>query len=102
MPRSCTMYAVKNSIRALMVAMVPLAVVHAALFAMLLLGTQTAPLLLALPSPDHILGLYIIQLSIDAALLFAGHVVLRERAVSGRVAYALMGGIMAAASYAIV
>jgi hypothetical protein len=96
------MYAVKNSIRAMMVAMVPLAVVHAALFAMLLLGMQTAPLLRALPSPDHVLGLYIIQLSIDAALLFAGHVVLRGRAVSGRVAYALMGGIMAAASYAIV
>jgi hypothetical protein len=96
------MYAVKNSIRALMVAMVPLAVVHAALFAMLLLETQTAALSQALPSPDHVLGLYIIQLSIDAALLFAGHVVLRERAVSGRVAYALMGGIMAAAGYAIV
>jgi hypothetical protein len=96
------MYAVKNSVRALMVAMIPLAVVHAVLFAMLLLRTQSAPLLLALPSPDHVLVLYVGQLLIDAALLIAGHVVLRERAISGRFAYAMMGGLMAAASYAIV
>lgn len=96
------MYAVKNSTSALMVAMVPLGVVHAVLFAMLLLRTQSTPLLLALPSPDRVLVLYVGQLSIDAALLIAGHVVLRERAISGRLAYALMGGIMAAASYAIV
>jgi hypothetical protein len=96
------MYAVKNSIRALIVAVIPLGVVHAVLFAMLLLGTQTTPSLLTLPSPDHVLALYVVQLAIDTTFLFAGHMVLRERAVSGRLAYALMGGAMAAFSYAVV
>jgi hypothetical protein len=96
------MYAVKNSFRALIVAVIPLGVIHAVLFAMLLLRTQTKPSLLALPSPDRVFALYVVELAIDAALLFAGHMVLRERAVSGRLAYALMGGAMAASSYAIV
>jgi hypothetical protein len=96
------MYAVKNSTRGLIVALTPLAAIHAVLFAMLLLGTQSTPLLLALPSPDKVLTFYAAQLAIDGALLFAGHLLLRGRAVSSRGAYALMGGAMAAASYAIV
>jgi len=96
------MYAVNNSIRALIVAVMPLGAAHAVSFAMLLLRTQTKPALLALPSPDHVLALYVVQLAIDTTLLFAGHMVLRERAVSGRLAYALMGGAMAAFSYAAV
>ena len=97
------MYAVNNSIRALIVAVMPLGAVHAVSFAMLLLRTQTKPALLALPSPDHVLALYVVQLAIDTTLLFAGHMVLRERAVSGRLAYALMGGAMAVSfSYAAV
>jgi hypothetical protein len=95
------MFAVKNSIRALMVAVIPLAAIHAVLFAMQLLGTQSKPAALTLPSPDHLLALYVAQLAIDTMLLFAGHLLLRERAVSGRLAYALMGGTMAASSYAI-
>jgi hypothetical protein len=96
------MYAVRNSIRALCVALIPLATVHAVLVAMALLGTQTEPVLLALPAPDKVLALYALQLAIDAALIFVGHLVLRERAISSRTAYTLMGGIMAAAAYAIV
>jgi hypothetical protein len=96
------MYAVKNSARALITAAIPLAAVHAVSFAMLLLRTQTSPVLLALPSADKVLVLYIVQLAFDTALLFGGHLMLRERAISGRLAYALMGGAMAAASYAIV
>jgi hypothetical protein len=76
--------------------------VHAVSFAMLLLRTQTSPVLLALPSPDKVLVLYLAQLAFDTALLFAGHLMLRRRAIAGRLAYALMGGAMAAASYAIV
>jgi hypothetical protein len=96
------MYAVKNSARALMTAAIPFAAVHAVSFAVLLLRTQTSPILLALPSPDTVLVLYLIRLTFDTALLFVGHLMLRARAVSGRLAYALMGGAMAAASYAIV
>jgi len=96
------MYAVKNSGSALITAAIPFAAVHAVLFAMLLLRTQSTPVLLALPSSDKVLVLYIVQLALDTTLLFSGHLVLRSRAVSGRLAYALMGGAMAAASYAIV
>jgi hypothetical protein len=96
------MYAVKNSARALIAAAIPLAAVHAVSFAMSLLRTQTFPVLLALPSADKVLVLYLVQLTFDTALLFAGHLMLRGRAISGRFAYALMGGAMAAASYAIV
>jgi hypothetical protein len=95
------MFAVKNSARALLVAVTPLAAVHAVLFAMLLLATQAPLSPLALPTPDRVFTLFVVQLAIDTALLFAGHVVLRERAISGRLAYALMGGAMAAASFAI-
>jgi hypothetical protein len=96
------MYAVKNSARALITAAIPFAALHAVSFAMLLLRTQTWPVLLALPSADKVLVLYIARLAFDTALLFTGHLVLRSRAISGRLAYALMGGAMAAASYAIV
>jgi hypothetical protein len=96
------MYAVKNSARALIFAAIPLAAVEAVFFAMSLLKFQNSSLPAALPSPDKVLVLYVIQLAISVALLFAGHLVLRERAVSGRLPYALMGGVMAAAAYAIV
>jgi hypothetical protein len=95
------MYIVKTSTRALIIALSPLAAVHAILFAMVLLRTQSTPALLDLPSPDRVLVIYVAQLAIDGALLFAGHLLLRERAISSRLAYALMGGVMAASSYAI-
>jgi hypothetical protein len=95
------MYVVKNSTRALITALSPLAAVHAILFAMVLLKTQSTPALLDLPAPDRVLVIYVAQLAIDAALLFTGHLLLRERAISSRLAYALMGGVMAVSSYAI-
>jgi hypothetical protein len=95
------MYIVKNSTRALIIALSPLAAVHAILFAMALLRTQSTPALLDLPSPDRVLVIYVAQLAIDGALLFAGHLLLRECAISSRLPYALMGGVMAASSYAI-
>ena len=94
------MYAVKNSSRALFVALIPLALVEAVLLAMALLGAQ-ATQQAETPAPDQILVFYAGRLAMDAALLFAGHWMLRQRAISSRIAYSLMGGVMAAASYAI-
>ena len=94
------MYVVKNSPRALLVALIPLAVVHAVLTAMALLGAQAAQPT-DLPAPDQVLVFYATRLATDAALLFAGHWMLRQYAISSRFAYGLMGGVMAAAGYAI-
>jgi hypothetical protein len=95
------MFVVKTSIHALIIALVPLAAVHAVLSAMALLETQTTPALLALPSPDKVVLIYAAQLANDAALLFVGHLLLRDCRISSRFAYAVMGGVMAAASYTI-
>ncbi len=94
------MYVVNNSSRALLVALIPLAVVHAVLTAMALLAAQAAHPA-DVPSPDQVLVLYLTRLATDGALLFAGHWMLRQSAISSRLAYALMGGAMAAAGYAI-
>jgi hypothetical protein len=95
------MYAVRNSQRALFVALIPLAAVHAVLLAMALLETQTVPPEASLPAPDKVLMLYVARLALDGTLLWAGHLILRRRAISSRLAYALMGGAMTAFSYAI-
>lgn len=94
------MYVVNNSSRALLVALIPLAAVHAVLTAMALLGVQ-ATQQAGVPAPDQVLVFYGTRLAIDGALLFAGHWMLRQRAIASRLAYALMGGAMAAAGYAI-
>jgi hypothetical protein len=94
------MYVVNNSSRALLVALIPLAVVHAVLTAMALLGAQAAQPT-DLPAPDQVLVLYVTRLATDGALLFAGHWMLRQSVISSRLAYALMGGTMAAAGYGI-
>ena len=94
------MYVVNNSSRALLVALIPLAVAHAVLTAMALLGTQAAQPT-DVPAPDQVLVLYVTRLAMDGALLFAGHCMLRQRAISSRLAYALMGGTMTATGYAI-
>jgi hypothetical protein len=84
----------------LLVALIPLAAVHAVLTAMALLGAQAAQPT-DIPAPDQVLVFYVTRLATDGALLFAGHWMLRQRAISSRFAYALMGGVMAAAGYAI-
>ena len=77
------MYAVKNSSRALLVALIPLAAVHVLLHALVLLGIQgtAAPGQAALPAPDVVLISFVTRLAIDAALLFAGHLALRQGAI---------------------
>jgi hypothetical protein len=93
------MYVVKNSERALLVALIPLAIVHAVLLAMALLGTQVVPSQATMPPPDRILLHYAGRPVLDGALLFAGHLVLRQFNICSRAAYALMGGAMAATGY---
>ena len=83
-----------------MVALIPLAVVHAVLTAMALLGAKAAQPA-GMPSPDQVIVFYVTRLATDGGLLFAGHWMLRQRAISSRTAYALMGGVMAATGYAI-
>ncbi|MEH2547099.1 hypothetical protein V1283_003744 [Bradyrhizobium sp. AZCC 2262] len=93
------MYVVRNSSRALFAALIPLAVVHAVLLTMAVLTTQTVPAQAVLPPPDKLLFLYAGRLALDGVLLFAGHSVLRQFNICGRIAYALIGGVMAATSY---
>ena len=93
------MYVVKNSLRALLVALIPLGLVHAVLVAMALLGAKATEV--EVPAPDQALIFYVTCLVIDGGLLFAGHWLMRQQAISSRIAYALMGGVMAAIGYAI-
>jgi hypothetical protein len=93
------MYVVNNSLRALLAALIPLGVAHAILVAMALLGAKAVEA--ELPAPDQILMFYLTRLAVDGGLLFAGHWMLRQRAISSRMAYTLMGGAMAAIGYAI-
>ena len=101
------MYAVKNSSRALLAALVPLAAVQAVLLAMALLATQVPPQAglpvrdVSLPGPDIILISYVMRLALDGAFLFGGHLLLRHCAIYSRMAYALMGGAVAALNCAI-
>ncbi|MCP3469614.1 hypothetical protein NLM33_04630 [Bradyrhizobium sp. CCGUVB1N3] len=94
------MYLVKNSLRALFAALIPLAIVEAVLMAFAIAGGQvTAPV--GVPAPDQIVVFYTGRMAMNAALLFAGHFMLRQWTISSRLAYGLMGGIMAAVSYGI-
>src|SRR5690349_4779546 len=94
------MYVVNTSARALLIALIPLALIHAVLSAMALLGAVAAQTT-DVPTSDSVLVFFVTRLAIDGALLFAGHCVLRQRAISSRLAYALMGGAVAAVGYAI-
>jgi hypothetical protein len=93
------MYVVKNSPRALMVALIPLGLIHAVLVTMAILGAKADGA--ESPAPDQVLIFYVTRLAIDGGLLFAGHWLLRQQRISSRIAYSLMGGVMAAVGYAI-
>jgi hypothetical protein len=93
------MHVVNNSPRALFVAIIPLAAVEALMLTWALMGAYAAGQADTLSS-DQILLFYAGRLATDGALLFAGHWLLRQSAISSRRAYALMGGAMAAVSYA--
>lgn len=92
------MYLVKNSPRALCAALIPLALVEAVLLVFAVAGGQvTDPV--GVPAPDQFLMVYAGRMAMNAAFLFAGHIVLRQWTISSRLAYGLMGGVMAAVSY---
>ena len=93
------MYVINNSFRALIVALIPLAVAHAVMTAMALLGAKAMEA--EAPAPDQVLMFYLPRLAIDCGLLYGGHLMLRQRRVSSRMAYAIMGGAMAVVGYAI-
>ncbi|MEK9280190.1 MULTISPECIES: hypothetical protein [unclassified Bradyrhizobium] len=91
------MYLVKNSPRALFAALIPLAIVEAVLMVFAIAGGQvTDPA--GVPAPDQIVAFYAGRMAMNAALLFAGHIMLRQWTISSRLAYGLMGGVMAAVS----
>ncbi|KYG19188.1 hypothetical protein SE92_02045 [Bradyrhizobium sp. AT1] len=94
------MYLVKNSARALFAALIPLAIVEAVLLVFAIAGGQvTDPV--GVPAPDQMLVFYAGRMAMNAALLFTGHLLLRQWTISSRLAYGSMGGVMAAVSYGI-
>jgi hypothetical protein len=93
------MYIVRNSPRALLVAVIPLAVIHGIMTALALNGATVNGG--EMPTPDHILELYLARVAIDAGLLYGGHLLLRHWTISSRMAYALMGAFMSSIGYAI-
>ncbi|WP_431202948.1 hypothetical protein ACQ86E_29395 [Bradyrhizobium betae] len=94
------MHIVKNSPRALFAALIPLAIIEAVLMVFAIAGGQVIDPV-GVPAPDQIVSLYAGRMAINAALLFAGHITLRQWTISSRLAYGLMGGVMAAVSYGI-
>ena len=95
------MFIVKTSVRAFLFALLPLLFIHGVLFAMALLGSQTTPPMVAMPSPDRALGMLAVRVALDAAGLILGHFICRGFGVGSRGAYALIGGVAAAGGYAL-
>ena len=92
------MLVIRTSVRALSLALLPAAMVHAVL---LVLSARfwfdEAPLGLA--GPDGIIALFALQLAIFGGLLFAGHMTLRHVRVYSRAAYGAIGAAAAVAAY---
>jgi hypothetical protein len=88
---------IRNSPRAFLIALLPLALLHAALMANGVAGSSASggPL----PLPDRAFLVFALRLGIDAVLLWTGHILLRAYGASSRGAYGCMGGIAAAAGY---
>jgi hypothetical protein len=90
---------IRNSIRAFFIAILPLGILEAALFANGLAGDMGAGK--AVPMPDKALGIFAARFGLDAALLVAGHLALRYYGIATRVAYSVMGGAAVALGYTI-
>ena len=89
---------VRNSTRAFIAAVVLLIGFHGVM-SVLGLGTFLARNIEP-PSPDRAFQIFALRVGIDAALLFAGHWLLRSFGLATRLAYGLMGGAVAAVGYA--
>jgi hypothetical protein len=89
---------IRNSVRAGLIALAPLAVFHAAMAANRIAGNVAtgAPL----PPPDTALLMIASRIVIDAVMLAAGHMTLRWVDLGSRAAYGVMGALAGAAAYA--
>ena len=92
-------YQVRNSTRAFIIALIPVAALYAVLTVMAALGSVAQPPAIAVPTPDAVFLSLVLMVAIDAALLFAGHRLLQSRSMAGRLSYALMGGVMMAVGH---
>jgi hypothetical protein len=90
---------IRNSLRAFLFAVAPLAILHAALFANAIAGNMGSGK--PVPMPDNALGIFAARFSIDVMMLAAGHLVLRHYRIATRAAYGLMGGAAVAFAYMI-
>src|SRR5689334_5345209 len=91
------MWMIRNSIRAFLAALAPLALYHGVITAIGLGGYVASRA--QMPTPDRALSIFLARLAIDAGLLLAGHLVLRTVHLPTRIAYAVMGGAAAAIGY---
>ncbi len=89
---------IRNSARAFISALLFLVAFHGVM-SVLGLGTILAKNVEP-PSPDRAFQIFAVRVGIDAALLFAGHWLLRSFGLATRLAYGLMGGAAAAVGYA--
>lgn len=90
---------VRNSFRAFIAAALVLVAFHGVMSVLglgVIIAGKVEP-----PSPDRALQIFLIRVGLDAALLAAGHWLLRSHGLATRAAYALMGGVAAAIGYAI-
>jgi hypothetical protein len=89
---------IRNSARAFIAALIAVAAFHGVMTVLglgVFLAKDIQP-----PSPDRALQMFAIRVGIDAALLIAGHWLLRSFGLASRMAYGLMGGAAAAIGYA--
>jgi hypothetical protein len=89
---------IRNSARAFIAALIAVAAFHGVM-SVLGLGVSLAKDIEP-PSPDRAFQMFAIRVGIDAALLIAGHWLLRSSGLASRMAYGLMGGAAAAIGYA--
>jgi hypothetical protein len=89
---------IRNSARAFITALVVLVIFHG-IMSVLGLGEFLANKIEP-PSPDRAFQIFVIRVAVDAALLVAGHWLLRSYRLATRMAYGLMGGAAAAVGYA--
>jgi hypothetical protein len=87
---------IRNSFRAFFIAILPLGILQAALFANGIAGA-----LGAVPMPDNAFGIFATRFGLDVALLIGGHLALRNQRIATRAAYGLMGGAAVALAYTI-
>jgi hypothetical protein len=88
---------IRNSARAFIAALIVLVIFHG-IMSVLGLGVFLANRIEP-PSPDRAFQIFVTRVAVDAALLAAGHWLLRSFGLATRMAYGLMGGAAAAVGY---